>query len=481
MDQAIGYCYSMKKRYLYGLAIVALALAIMAPAIVKWAWPEDSAAGASDGRPQLVFIYAACTVNSAYLDPYGSELGLTPNLSAFAERAKLFEAHRTEAGLSGIAYAALFTGRHADGHEVFRHPQVLSEDLYDLSEALADNGYEVYYWGGHRMAAPELNYVQGAKGRARINQRLRQDITRFRELIENRPDRPIAVIATETMTHSPYPPYQQRGLEYFSGGSNAFNALSPERVEEMHTLFQQHVFDLMYRFDSFVMDRGLSSQDVNDLIVVVETLYRLSITFQDRVFGGLLSIVDDDALVVFTADHGELLFNPRAKHKWAHSGTLMSEVMTVPLMIAGPGVEPGRVSAVTRSIDVAPTLAGLLDLEVPEDTGWEGVDLSPVLRGEAEPPPLRAFSHTGFDEDGSPGDFAVREGDLVAWCVEGAYSVRHVSDEKTDIYNPDHPVHAELVEALEAYRDRIVGAYRDESTLSIEEREDALRSLGYIE
>jgi len=50
----------------------------------------------------------------------------------------------------------------------------------------------------------------------------------------------------------------------------------------------------------------------------------------------------------------------------------------VPLIFAGPGIESGEHDARVRTVDIAPTLAGLLGIEVPADI--DGVSLEPVLR-----------------------------------------------------------------------------------------------------
>lgn len=62
----------------------------------------------------------------------------------FRKRPRYFEKHRTEAGFSGTAFASIYSGSHAMRHSAFTHPTRLPLSLYDLTEAFADNGYEVY-------------------------------------------------------------------------------------------------------------------------------------------------------------------------------------------------------------------------------------------------------------------------------------------------------------------------------------------------
>ena len=85
----------------------------------------------------------------------------TPHLESFANSATVFTKHRTEAGLSGIAYASILTGTQAPEHGVYAHPTRLRNSVYDITEAFAANGYDVFFWNDQRMGAADLNYGQG--------------------------------------------------------------------------------------------------------------------------------------------------------------------------------------------------------------------------------------------------------------------------------------------------------------------------------
>jgi arylsulfatase A-like enzyme len=86
----------------------------------------------------------------------------------------------------------------------------------------------------------------------------------------------------------------------------------------------------------------------------------------------------DDALVVITSDHGEDLY----EHGTLLHGTFYEEIMHVPLIVLPPaGVELARkrISEVSRSIDIAPTILELVGLP---GIG-QGQSLTPaLLRGE---------------------------------------------------------------------------------------------------
>lgn len=87
----------------------------------------------------------------------------------------------------------------------------------------------------------------------------------------------------------------------------------------------------------------------------------------------------DDAVLIFTSDHGDLL----GDHGLAGKGPfLLDSLLHVPCLLRAPGLAPADCHALTESVDLFPTVCALAGLPVAE---WvNGHDLGPVLRGERE-------------------------------------------------------------------------------------------------
>jgi arylsulfatase A-like enzyme len=139
--------------------------------------------------------------------------------------------------------------------------------------------------------------------------------------------------------------------------------------------------------------RDLAPADVHHMIA----LYDGEVAWTDRLLRELVGTLDElglsgRTLVVVTADHGEELYE---RHRYfSHSASIYDTVLRVPLLFRWPGrVAPGRcVPGIVEAMDIAPTVLGLVGLEIPGE--WEGRDLSDVVLGRTELP----ADHAAFAE-----------------------------------------------------------------------------------
>jgi arylsulfatase A-like enzyme len=487
--------------------------------------------------PRLVVLYATCTLQKAQLSPYEPAASWTPNLAEFARRGVVFERHQTESGISGVAFASILSGRQATGHGVFSHPRQLPGEITLIGESFRDAGWEVYHWADHAMASPQRGYSQGVPPghvlarahpfevpdprRAPEDEAfLRADDPRFVALLDRLAEDPQAralLVTTFTVTHAPY---SSVWLDEFCAASpTACELPEAPAFERLADLFWSEYVDLSWRYDATVARLGLGADDRVRLDRTAARLYAANVHRLDRLFGDLLRAIaehglEDESLVAFTADHGEVLERPTAALRWNHGFTLAPEVLSVPWILAGPGIAPSRRSGVTRSVDVFPTLAGLAGVPI-TDPGVEGRNLAPALLGRQPFPKLSAFSHTALvpqallDASRSRGGtrldalhpdrdplgmwVSMRDGDMVfKWTrpVRGTFrpsAFDHARDprETLDVYDAGDPRHREAMERLRAYKQRLVDAFRarpaDAGVIDPARRRQLLRSLGYIE
>ena len=124
---------------------------------------------------------------------------------------------------------------------------------------------------------------------------------------------------------------------------------------------------------------------INDPEILKEVIghYYGAVTMVDKQMGRVIAALDEagfreNTVVVFTADHGNMLGERNRMFK----GVMYESSVRVPMLYRGPGIKPGQVSdMVLDNATVTPTLLELAGLSIP--AGVQGKSLAPVLRGEA--------------------------------------------------------------------------------------------------
>jgi len=141
--------------------------------------------------------------------------------------------------------------------------------------------------------------------------------------------------------HGPHPPYS-----------------SPPPFSEMYdpALFDGPSDAFTYQNKKMSVDdwRHLKSQ------------YYGCISWIDDNIGRLLRSVDNNTIVIFTSDHGDILgdHNLFSKGMFAYDGNVR-----VPLLMKLPGVRPIVYDHIVQSVDILPTICSFLDIKYPAVQG----------------------------------------------------------------------------------------------------------------
>jgi arylsulfatase A-like enzyme len=193
-------------------------------------------------------------------------------------------------------------------------------------------------------------------------------------------------------------------------------------------------------------------------------------------------------MIIITADHGDEFFEHGRK---GHHRTLYDEIVRVPLILYVPGAKPqrGEVTMETSTIDIMPTVLGLIGAQLPP--GVEGIDLTDVsYLGRPE------WNRTTIAELYRNESLNVQ----VALRRSGEKLIHHFNDRLVEVYDiatdpgerarlpirqsPAIEMMADLSDWLNerwaAYRGRI-RAGLDRAVTMDTETQDRLRALGYIE
>ena len=190
----------------------------------------------------------------------------------------------------------------------------------------------------------------------------------------------------------------------------------PSAVAVPETFGDEHAASPDY-IQRIVAQRGLPNEDPTMTWAPTEEQYRHalaaelgSIEFIDDSVGRILDTLgrlglEEDTLVVFTADHGDVFGDHglMLKHFTHYRG-----VVRVPLLVRGPGIVPGETDSLVSSADIANTILELT--AAPTIAEAQGTSLAPVLRGGTGEvrAALLVEEDQPFGLDGLPGPVRIR-------------------------------------------------------------------------
>jgi len=308
--------------------------------------------------PPNIVVYLVDTLRKDHLSVYGYPRETSPRLAEFARDAVRFETAYSPTSWTKPAVASLLTGvtplRHGAisqsdrlDPEVRLLPQYLSSAGYH-SAAFVTNPHVLPVWGFSR-GFDEFIDVGRAESAARADE-INEAV--FRHLEKDRSE-PFFLYVHTVDPHQPY-----RAPPRFAA------RFPPPRHRELTSP------------DAEMAERARLAK--------VVAAYDAEVLFSDHEFGRLIQFLDAqglyrNALVVFTADHGEEL---RDRGALGHGSSLFEEVVQVPLLVKLPrNAHAGRVVRAPASLlDVLPTIVRLAGGDPVGDL--EGVDLLALLRAE---------------------------------------------------------------------------------------------------
>ena len=336
-------------------------------------------------RPPIVLI----TVDTLRADAVALEdvrADKTPFLAGLARNAVVFRNAYAPSSWTVPSMASLFTSLAPPSHGLtgktsVRDQQVLSSSFATLAESLKAAGYVTIGVPTNPHLATDLGFAQGFdyyaiskvlpadQARAELKHQL-EEASRSRRA-EAQPPSFVWIHFMEP--HAPYTPHEPWAEECVKQAS-----LSNQDIVEMNP----------YDLTGKVQDR------TSPFTRRARCLYDSEVRYLDdelRALNDTLGFDRDDALLIFTADHGEEFAE---HHRFGHARTLYEEVVRVPLFIRWPRrlTGAGRIDTTVNLLDVYPTVLALLGMAVPAEL--QGHNLVPLMTGETSPPQAQFYQLT---------------------------------------------------------------------------------------
>jgi hypothetical protein len=364
-------------RYLAGAAPVVLVLFLLLSPVGALLLPAQAAAVEhvqGNGAPVFVLAFDEFPLRTL-IDHNGAiDRELFPNLAALAGDATWYRNATTVHELTLQAIPAILTGRYPNGELT---PPTVAEHPRSLFTLLAGS-YDLEVFEHFQMCPSEA--CGGAAGDAGAGSPLEEllgdagAVMRDRLFPEAQPL--VAVHGWDAKTG-------QGDVERFDEmlasirADDARNALYFQHLMLPHARFQYlpdgrryNDPDPMFGMDpdDDYLSLTWSNEETATLALV---RHRLQTMWVDTMVGRLLDRlrevgIYDDAVIVVTADHGVSL-TAGAPHR-ALVDANAADILWVPLLVKAPQQRTGEVSdANVETIDVLPTIADLLDVDLPWD------------------------------------------------------------------------------------------------------------------
>jgi arylsulfatase A-like enzyme len=322
-------------------------------------------AGAPE-RPN-VLVLLVDTLRADALGTYGATPSPSPNLDRFAAGGQVFEQATAQAPWTLPSVATLFTGLYPRSHGAVGETGdvdanavwgFLADSLDTIAERATRAGITTFGVSTNPIVSSGTNLSQGFERFVELTwqgkQRNWESAATVNRLFldwlgQNRGWRFFAYLHYME-PHDPYTPPRE------------FRPPRPPGIRD--DLAEGRVLGI-----SKQMDRGRAVAISPEESAYLRALYDGEIRSWDEELGMLLDAlgrlgVQDSTVVIVTADHGEEFMEHGLL---THRKHLYEESIHVPLVLRGPGIAAGRRGEQVQGIDLYPTLAALLGLDVPAD------------------------------------------------------------------------------------------------------------------
>jgi arylsulfatase A-like enzyme len=339
-------------------------------------------------RPNVV-VNVADTFRRDHLGAYGNPTIRTPHLDEFARSSVLFDHHLLSSFPTMPARADILTGTfsytHMGWEPLPRHlitlPELLSRAGY-ATMGIVDTPFFIRNGFGYDRGFDDFVWVRGQGDDTRPQER-----SDARSMWRSESDRLVARTMTEAENWLERH-YDERFFLYV----DTWDPHEPWDAPDYYTAKYRKGYsgEQIYPCYGNWKEAGLTRNDVD----LGHATYCGEVTMVDFWIGRLLGKLDalglwENTIVFFTSDHGfyfgehdyfgkaEWVYDPEAvvtqdsslpgwlADSWlltVERSSLYRELTNVPLIVRGPGLEPGHRQAMTTAPDLAPTIVELAGL-----------------------------------------------------------------------------------------------------------------------
>ncbi|WP_306060653.1 sulfatase [Natronococcus wangiae] len=387
-------------------------------------------------RQSNVLFVVLDTVRKDRLGPYGYERGTTPELTAFAEEATVFESAVAPAPWTLPVHASLFTGLYPSQHGADQGSPYL-DDATTLASVLSAADYDTACYSSNAWITPYTGLTDGFDAQDSFFEVLPGDVLsgplagawqaiNDNDYLRNAASKLVRIgamahakLASDESADSKTPSVVDRTKSFIDDSESergwfAFVNLMDAHLpyyppEEYREAFAPGVDPDDVCQNSKEYNSGARAIDDEEWDAI-RGLYDAEIAHMDAELGRLFDWLREtdrweETTVVVCADHGEL----HGEHDlYGHEFALYDELINVPLLIKHPDLEADRRDDLVELLDCYHTILETLDVDPDAVAGTDG-EGSAVARDSTRS--LLSDEYRAFDEaaETDPGHRAVLE------------------------------------------------------------------------
>jgi len=424
-----------------------------------------------------VLLITLDTTRADHLACYGYPHPVSPRIDGLAAQGVLFANAYTTAAVTPVSHASILTGQYPYTHGLRVMHGLSNNRLPDsavtLAEILKDAGYQTAAFISAFPAGSHFGLDQG-----------------FDTFDENFLEKPVDQIVDPSggvntgKNQRRADATTDLALNWLAGGPGRFFVWL--HYFDPHDAYVAPPMEFLQPFLPFTgtpVDR-------------LRQLYDIEIQYMDQQIGRIFDalVADgrlDDTVVVIVSDHGQGL----GDHNWWTHGILYQEQIKAPLIIRAPGVPAGRrVKPLVRTIDIVPTILGLVGLNPKRYAPMDGTSLMPMLKGEVPDPGYVAYADSVNLLDYRPEMGTVEhKTDMLFAVTDGhwKYIFHMIRKEESELYDLTEDPHelrnlyaerpGEVERLGENLRARPFQPQRNQGGGQLSDEDlERLRSLGYL-
>lgn len=361
--------------------------------LLCFATPTVLPAPREQARPDVVLM-SLDTVRWDRTALADASLRTTPALAELAAGGAVFESAFATASWTLPSHASVFTGIYPDRTGTSFSYASMPSGCATVAEMFRAAGYETIALTGGGFVMPEFGFARGFERYVACDPAYPDP-----DYAKTRGDLPDLVTqarnsrATRDAIFAHVRGPRSRPLFLFVHTYAAHNYTAPPAVLRELGADEASVPSLLQGVSTTRLTRYVRQvpqpADVPQFMARARFLYDCAVRTADELVGQVAASLTasgrlDRTLITVFADHGEELFE---RGEIGHGRFLYDELLHVPLMLRGPGVDARRIGELVSLVDVLPTLIELAGLPARSDgPPLDGRSVVPLLRGESLPP-----------------------------------------------------------------------------------------------